>query len=127
MRRRYRLRRSADFDELRRKGQRWHHPMVMLIANPNGRSFSRFGFVASRRFGKATARNRIKRLLREAVRSNMTRIEDGWDCMFVARQAANGAAYVEVEAAVYQLLKVAKMLKPSASPQMSSLAEERQT
>ncbi len=47
--------------------------------------------------------------------------------MFVARQAANGAAYVEVEAAVYQLLKVAKMLKPSASPQMSSLAEERQT
>ncbi len=111
MQRRLRLRRTVDFDQLRRGGQRWHHPMILLIAGENDLEHSRFGFAASRGFGNATARNRMKRILREIVRSRLSLIEDGWDCLFVARRAANGANFAEVEVAVNQLMKRSNLLK----------------
>lgn len=104
MLRRFRLRRSADFESLRRDGQRWHHPLATLVTNPNGMSVSRFGFSASKYTGKATARNRIKRLLREAVRKKIDNIQPGWDCLFIVRQPASDADYHEIESAVMQLL-----------------------
>lgn len=104
MQRRFRLRRSADIELLRRKGQRWHHPLVLLVTIANGEQVSRFGFSASRRVGKATKRNRSKRLLREALRRRVETIRPGWDCLFIARQATADADFVEVEMAVSQLL-----------------------
>lgn len=110
MLRRFRLRRSADFESLRRDGQRWHHPLAILVVNPNGRPGSRFGFSASRSIGKATVRNRVKRLLREAVRKKIETIQPGWDCLFIARQLAADADYHEIESAVTQLLFRANVL-----------------
>jgi ribonuclease P protein component len=110
MLRRFRLRRSADFESLRRNGQRWHHPLAILVVNPNGRPGSRFGFSASRYIGKATVRNRVKRLLREAVRKRIETIQPGWDCLFIARSPAAEADYHEIEEAVAQLLWRADVL-----------------
>lgn len=111
MQRRLRLQRRVDFEQLRHRGQHWHHPMILLIAGVNDLEHSRFGFSASRGFGKATARNRMKRILREVIRSRLSLIEDGWDCLFVARRAASGATFAEVEVAITQLLKRSKLLK----------------
>jgi ribonuclease P protein component len=111
MQRRLRLRRRVDFNQLRRRGRRWHHPMILLITRANDLEHSRFGFSASRGFGKATARNRMKRILREVIRSRLSLIEDGWDCLFVARRAANGATFAEVEVAVNQLMQRSNLLK----------------
>ncbi|HCB48346.1 MAG: hypothetical protein AMJ56_09635 [Anaerolineae bacterium SG8_19] len=104
MHRRFRLRRSTDFELLRRDGRRWHHPLAILVINPNGQPMSRFGFSASRHIGKATVRNRVKRLLREVVRKKIDAIQPGWDCLFVARNPAVEADYHEIESAVTQLL-----------------------
>ncbi|HET6444688.1 MAG TPA: ribonuclease P protein component [candidate division Zixibacteria bacterium] len=124
MHRALRLRSSADFDKLRQSGRRWHHPMILLIVGPNDLEQSRFGFSASRRFGNAASRNRIKRILREVVRSHLVAIENGWDCLFVARLAANGATYSEIEAAVNQLLKRSKLLTPFSDLRESKKFEE---
>lgn len=110
MLRRFRLRRSSDFESLRHNGQRWHHPLIILVVNPNGRTESRFGFSASRHIGKATVRNRVKRLLREAVRKKVETIQPGYDCLFVARSPAVDADYHEIESAVVQLLCRANVL-----------------
>lgn len=110
MLRRFRLRRSSDFESLRRNGRRWHHPLAILVVNPNGRPESRFGFSASRHIGKATVRNRVKRLLREAVRKKIELIQPGYDCLFVARRPAVEADYHEIESAVAQLLCRANVL-----------------
>lgn len=104
MQRRFRLRRSTDFESLRRDGRQWHHPLAILVINPNRRPESRFGFSASRHIGKATVRNRVKRLLREAVRKKIDAVQPGWDCLFIARRAAVEADYREIESAVTQLL-----------------------
>jgi ribonuclease P protein component len=104
-----RLRRAADLAYVRREGQAWRHPLVVLLACPNGRSYSRFGFVTSRRIGKAVVRNRVKRRLREAVRQQLADVATGWDCLFIAREPIAQAAYEEVATAVTQLLRRANL------------------
>jgi len=76
----------------------------MVVVRPNDASVSRFGFAASRQLGKATARNRAKRLMRESVRSYHDRIPGGWDCLFVARCGAETATLDEIKEAVGQVL-----------------------
>jgi ribonuclease P protein component len=116
MQRRYRLRRATDFERLRHRGRRLHHPLVFLVVNSNELQISRFAFAADRRVGRATDRNRAKRLLREAVRLNRQDIENGWDCLFIARQATVAAAFSEVEEAMLQLLRRAKILRTFREP-----------
>ena len=124
MRRRLRLRRSADFYQLRRRGKRWHHPLILLIVGPNDLEHSQFGFAVSRHFGKATDRNRMKRILREVVRSRLGQIESGWDCLFVVRRRAKGASFSELNAAVSQLLERSGLLISSSNTMVSNALDE---
>jgi ribonuclease P protein component len=124
MRKRFRLRRAVDFEKLRRRGRRWHHPLIMLITTANDANNSRFGFSASKHFGNAAARNRAKRMMREVVRRNLDLIEDGWDCLFVARGTANGAAFPEIEDAIYKLLGRAELIKANPIMQFPNMREE---
>jgi ribonuclease P protein component len=115
MQRRYRLQRHSDLQSLRRQGQSWRHPLAILVVLKNEEAISRFAFSASRKAGNAVARNRAKRLLREAVRSHLGEIQPGYQCLFLAREATASAAFADVEAAVVQLLKRASMLLPAGS------------
>lgn len=110
MQRRYRLRQPVVLQQLRRQGQRWSHPLAVLIVQHNDQELSRFAFSANRRVGKAVARNRAKRLLRESVRCHVDKIQPGRDYLFLAREATAKASYGEVEAAVLELLKRARSL-----------------
>lgn len=53
-------------------------PLVVYL-RPNGLPHLRLGLTVSRRVGTAVRRNRIKRLLREAVRLNQHRMPAGYD------------------------------------------------
>jgi len=126
LQKRYRLRHRSDVQRVRRQGQRLRHPLAILlvsrapvvgdemsgIAEKNGRTPSRFAFVASRRVGPAVARNRAKRLLREALRAKVNDIQPGWDGILIARQGTASASMPEVEEAVAALLSRAKILVP---------------
>jgi len=63
-----RMLRKADFQRVFREGRRGsvHGLRVIVAPSPTGRS--RLGMAVSRRFGIAVARNRARRLLREAFR-----------------------------------------------------------
>ncbi len=111
MQQRYRLRHTADFEQLRKNGRRWHHPLVLLVVFQTDLPVSRFAFSTSKRVGNAVARNRAKRLLREAVRSNLTNISAGWDFLFVARPKTAQKTFTEVEEAVVQLLNRVNVLE----------------
>jgi ribonuclease P protein component len=111
MRRRYRLQGSADIRQLRQEGKRWRHPLAILFVRPNEQEISRFAFSASRRVGKAVARNRAKRLLREVVRLHLDEVKPGWNCLLIAREATAVADFNSVETAVLQLLARALLLE----------------
>ncbi len=107
---RNRLRHSLQVQQVRRQGQSWRHPLVILLVTTHEDEVSRFAFVAGRSVGKAVVRNRAKRLLREAVRLNLPGILPGRNCLLIARPAIVGASFAEVETAVLYLLQRAQLL-----------------
>lgn len=107
---RMRLRQATDIALIRKEGQSWRHPLLILLARQNNIEVSRFGMIASRRIGNAVVRNRAKRLLRESVRADLDLIKPGWDCLLIARRAMTTVGFAEVQTAVHHLMEQANLL-----------------
>lgn len=116
LKKRYRLRGSARFAEVREKGKSVAHPLAVLIALPNDLPYSRFGFSVSRRIGKAVKRNRAKRLLREAVRLQLSNFAPGYDIILIARAPLRDAKFAAVHEAVGQLARRAGLWQSTQPP-----------
>ena len=112
MRRRYRLRRNSDFQQVRQNGKFYASSFVVLAFLRNELDYSRFGFVVSKRLGKAVIRNKIKRRLREAIRQRLSQIQPGFDLVFIARHPIGEASYTEIEQTLDYLLKKSGLLTP---------------
>ncbi|MDY6892178.1 MAG: ribonuclease P protein component [Chloroflexota bacterium] len=103
-----RLRKTADFAEVYRRGKARACELVVLKVLPNGLERNRYGFVTSKRVGNAVVRNRVKRLLREVTRT--VPAERGWDMVFIARERAAAADYHQMAEAVRGLMRRAHVL-----------------
>lgn len=112
MRKKHRLRANTDFERLRREGRTLVHPLLVLSVLSNELGHSRFGFAVGRRIGKAAARNRIKRRMRESVRVRLQKqeIATGWDVVFIARHPIQGASFQQVDEAIGLLLRRAGLI-----------------
>jgi ribonuclease P protein component len=95
---------------VRLSGRSWVNYWLILGALANDLGSVRVGVAASRRVGGAVKRARARRLIREAVRSRLANIPSGWDLVFIARASLGSAAFQDVDSAVAQLLRRAKLL-----------------
>ncbi len=110
MKRRFRLTRSTDFKRVRRCGKSYAHPLVVFLVSPNTFEQVRVGVVAGRAVGPAVQRNRAKRRLRACVAAYLPGLSGGWDMVFLARKPIAQAGFIEICAAVKDLLIRAGML-----------------
>ena len=102
-----RLRRPGEFRRVWSAGRSWAHAWFVLWALPNDLDYVRVGITASRKVGNAVARNRARRLLREATRHLYPHIATGWDLVLVARSALVTAKEPQVESALQSMLNFA--------------------
>lgn len=106
----HRLRTTADFERVRRRGRSWGSELLVLYAARSDQQGTRCGFAVSRRVGQAVVRNRVRRRLREIARQRLPRLRPGWDLVFSARPTAAGASFAELGLTVDRLLDRARML-----------------
>jgi ribonuclease P protein component len=105
MQRHLRLCRKDDFDHLRKNGQAWRHPLVILSVAPNTLTHNRYGFITGKRLGGAVVRNRIRRQLREIIRQAHPNLAQGYDLVFIAREAIVGQPYAVIQQVVITSLQ----------------------
>ncbi|MXY59272.1 MAG: ribonuclease P protein component [Chloroflexi bacterium] len=106
-----RLRRQRDFQALRENGASRAHPLLVMRAMPNSLPHPRFGFVVSKRVAPlSVTRNRVRRRLREIVRT--LGVQDGWDVLLIARRSTADAPFDALQAATSSLARRLRLLAP---------------
>ncbi|TLM78872.1 MAG: ribonuclease P protein component [Actinobacteria bacterium] len=100
------IRSSAEIDRLFREGTRATHPLLVVLVSPAPAACpgGRVAFVAGRKLGGAVARNRAKRVLREACR-RAGGPWDGLDAVLIARAATGAASPADLDAALAGALR----------------------
>src|ERR1700745_608574 len=96
MKRRYRLRRKAEFQSAREQGRGiYSGPRLVALAIPSNREENRVGVTVSRQLKSAVERNRARRRLRELARPALIVPDSGaarqgirYDVVLIARAAA---------------------------------------
>lgn len=112
----HRLRRSPEFARVRRHGRSVGGAVAALYVLPTRSPDIRVGFSVSKKVGNAVVRNRVKRLMREAVRLHLPALRCGVDLVIIARPAAASAGFADMEATIHDLLRRAGALgQPAAS------------
>ena len=106
-----RLIKSQDFHTIRQRGKRWRDGTLTLNVLHNGSSYSRYGFVVSRKVGKAVARNRVKRRLRAATRQWLPNLKTGYDVVIIVHPPISSVSYSELEATLSHLFSRARLIE----------------
>jgi len=83
--------------------------LVMYIMK-NDRMYSRIGISVSKKVGNSVVRHRVKRLIKEAFRLNIGKIEDGYDIVVIAKVAARGKTYRDIESSLLHLCRKLNIL-----------------
>ena len=108
-----RLRKSKDFKEVFGKGKGVRAGHLFLKAHTVNPHTMRFGIVVSKQVAaKATDRNRIKRLLREAIKSCMPEVRDGYDVVLVTLPGFSLTGLQDAKLKVASIMKKSSLFKP---------------
>jgi ribonuclease P protein component len=99
-----RIKVPGDFRKTYSTGKSFANRFLILYFRRNYLNTVRIGFSVSKKIGKAHDRNRVKRLLREAVRRKIEKLEKGYDLIFIARDKIKGIDYIGVEKNINHLL-----------------------
>lgn len=107
-----RLTRREDFSKIYRwgKSQANHQFVVYYLPNLQIDQF-RLGVSISKKIGNAVIRNRLKRVIKEIVRSYEDYMVDHMDVILIVRKPAVGMEYKELEKSIVHVLKRAQLLR----------------
>jgi ribonuclease P protein component len=100
----FRLRTAADFKKVYSKGAKRKARLFVVFALRNGLEYSRFGLTTPRKLGKAHVRNRLKRTVREILRTSRAAIPTGFDFVVNPRPSASDREIEELRRELLPLL-----------------------
>ena len=100
----------SQFQRVYDTGHRYHGSLAVVHALAVPDQPRTVGIVTSRKVGNAVARNRARRLIREAYRLNQHKLQDHFQIVMVARNSINGKKRADVEACLLDLFRAAGLL-----------------
>ena len=99
------LRKNKDFSAIYKKGKSVGDRFVVLFYRPNGLTYNRTGFLASKKVGNSVQRNRAKRLMKESYRKLETTLPVGYDYIIIARNTINGKKCADVQRSLHSAFR----------------------
>ena len=117
--RQYRLREDHDVRRTRSRGKSWPNgPVVVrLLPNTLEPAQNRYTVIAGKRCGKAVQRNRMKRLIREALRGFHPHLRPGHDIAIVCRGTLDELpTLARAQEILGTIFTRASLWKPGATP-----------
>ena len=99
------LKKNKDFQQVYRHGtSKANRYLVMYVLENHDRHMeNRLGISVSKKVGNSVVRHRLTRLVRESYRLNEERFNRNLDIVVIARPAAKGRSYHEIESAFMHL------------------------
>lgn len=79
------IKKNREFTSIYNNSKKVYTRYIIIFIQENKKNEQRFGFVASKKTGNAVQRNRIKRLLREAVRLNRDKFKENTNYILVGK------------------------------------------
>ena len=116
--RRYRLREDHDVKRVRSRGRSVAHRAMVLRFMPNvlEPAQNRYTVIAGKRCGNSVQRNRLKRVVREALRGYHPYLQPGHDIVVICRGGTDEMPDLHTaQHDLAQILRRTNLLKPGAS------------
>jgi ribonuclease P protein component len=108
-----RLVRPEEFARVKSEGMAHRgRTLVLGVLAQDEEKLFRAGFVTSKRIGGAVARNRVRRRLRDIVRTQQGRLREGFWFVVIARPAAACSSYRALKDEWLRLAERASILAP---------------
>lgn len=101
----YRLKRRNDFTKVFRAGHSVaNRQFVVVMHTRKDEGVPRIGVSVSKKVGKAVVRNRVKRLVKEAMRQWISYLKPRTDFVIIARIPASQMDYHQVRSSLFHVL-----------------------
>ncbi|MFD2368942.1 ribonuclease P protein component [Brevibacillus sp. GCM10020057] len=112
MHRSHRLKKNEQFQAVFQRGSSAaNKQFVLYTARQEGQAAFRAGISVSKKIGNAVIRNRVKRLIREAVARLEPVIPTGVDLVIIARPGVELMSLEAIEQSLLHVMKRAKVIK----------------
>jgi ribonuclease P protein component len=120
-----RLRKSAEFRDVRKRGRRVSDGLIAFGSVRSGNEISRYGLAVSKRVGGSVTRNKVKRRLRECF--SALEILPGYDIVVSARPEAAQVDYQMLLSSLRRLAGRAEVLQSeeTAPVKQNQIAKQR--
>ena len=110
MQSKYRLKKNYQYNYVYKHAQSVADKNFVMLYCPSNSKQTKFGFSISKKYGKAVARNRIRRQMKAAISSFVSEVADGYNVIFLPRRH-EAYLYADVLASVKGLLYKAGLLQ----------------
>ena len=98
------IKKNEDFQSIFEKGHSIYGRYLVVYFLHTSLDQVRYGFCVGRKIGNAVLRNRIKRLLREAVSASIIPGLEGRDILLVARNPIHSASLTDIISEITHIL-----------------------
>jgi ribonuclease P protein component len=109
-----RVRLESDYRYILNRGKKSYAPFFLMSKAPqrdNSLDSTRFGFITSKKVGKAHIRNKLRRQFREIIRKEIDNIKPGFDVVIVVSPKAINSQYPEIQKELLKQLRLNNLLE----------------